>query len=80
MTFFKCFFREETSDAAILQRAAIDVQGHFSEYQDYAPTSLFIATWENVGFVPQNGSLVSCYFAVMTLSVFISPQAKEHNL
>ncbi|XP_060577111.1 nidogen-2-like [Ruditapes philippinarum] len=42
-------FYRETTEEALLQRVAADIQGHFSEFPDFEPLGLFIATWDGVG-------------------------------
>ena len=43
----------------MLQKAAVAVQGHFSQFPDFSPRSVLIVTWDNV--VPYEGdrSIVS---------------------
>ncbi|WAR19053.1 NDG-like protein [Mya arenaria] len=41
-------FYRETNEEALLQRAGADVQGHFSQFPDFEPLGLFIATWDKV--------------------------------
>lgn len=41
------FFRE-TKEEHLLQRAAADVQAHFSQFTSFEPLGLFIATWDRV--------------------------------
>ena len=41
------FFRESL-DESLLQRAAADIQTHFSSFPDFEPLGLFIATWDDV--------------------------------
>ena len=52
------YFRE-TDNVDLLQRAALDIQAHFTNYDNYMPTSLFIVTWDHVGFYKENDTLVS---------------------
>lgn len=40
----------ETNNPALLQRSIETIQESFSQAADFQPTSLFIATWENVGY------------------------------
>ena len=51
------FFRE-TTEEALLQRAASDVQTHFSQFPMFEPLSLFIATWDNVAAYGGDASMV----------------------
>lgn len=39
-----------TDQEDVLQRTAYDIRQHFSGFESYMPSLLFIATWENVGF------------------------------
>lgn len=48
----------QTQDENLLERASSDVKGHFQGYQDFKATSLFIATWEDVGYFPANNTKV----------------------
>ncbi|KAK3595925.1 hypothetical protein CHS0354_032433 [Potamilus streckersoni] len=43
-------YYRETQERAIVERAAADIQNHFSKFPTFEPTSLFIATWDNVGY------------------------------
>ncbi|XP_052256418.1 nidogen-1-like [Dreissena polymorpha] len=59
-------FYRETNDEALLQRAGMDVQAHFSQFPSFEPLGLFIATWE--GVVPygsQNTSQVNTFQIVV---------------
>lgn len=40
----------ETSNPQLLQRSVETIQESFSEAADFQPASLFIATWEDVGY------------------------------
>ncbi|XP_053375002.1 nidogen-1-like [Mercenaria mercenaria] len=39
-------FYRETTEEALLQRVAADIQGHFSQFTSFEPLGLFIATWD----------------------------------
>ncbi|KAK7103484.1 nidogen-like [Littorina saxatilis] len=43
-------FYRETQDENLLQRAAADVQSHFSGKGGFRPQALFIVTWDSVGY------------------------------
>ncbi|XP_048259530.1 nidogen-1-like [Haliotis rufescens] len=43
-------FYRETSNPTLLERAATSIQAHFRGQGTFEPTSLFIATWDNVGY------------------------------
>ncbi|KAJ8309420.1 hypothetical protein KUTeg_014294 [Tegillarca granosa] len=47
-------FYRESQEQELLERAALEVQQHFSNFDDYMPTSLFLATWDNVGYYNGN--------------------------
>ncbi|ESO97555.1 hypothetical protein LOTGIDRAFT_208735 [Lottia gigantea] len=48
----KVYYRE-TQDKSSLQRAALDIQTHFTGQESFEPTSLFIVTWDKVGYYKQ---------------------------
>lgn len=52
------YYLRQTQDENLLERASSDVKGHFQGYQDFKATSLFIATWEDVGYFPANDTKV----------------------
>ncbi|XP_067681271.1 nidogen-like [Haliotis asinina] len=60
----KIFFRE-TSDPALLQRANTDVQAHFRGYSLFEATSLFIATWDGVGYYNSKSDKVNTFQIVI---------------
>lgn len=39
----------ETNDATVLDRARVDIIGHFAGYETFQPTNVFVVTWDNVG-------------------------------
>ncbi|GBL93573.1 Nidogen-1 [Araneus ventricosus] len=43
-------YYRETQDNALLERAARDIRSHFSHAGSFHPRSLFIATWDEVGY------------------------------
>ncbi|XP_064599623.1 nidogen-1-like isoform X3 [Liolophura sinensis] len=47
-------YYRETSDSSLIQRAAADIRSHFAAFSDFQPRTLFIATWEKVGYFKQN--------------------------
>lgn len=55
-----------TDDATLLNRAKQDIG-----VSDFEPDSLFIATWDNIGFYDQHSNLVNppLYFDTMRLVV-----------
>ena len=48
----------ETSNATLLDRAASDIRGAFVNQMFFEPTSLFIATWDHVGYYSSRTDLV----------------------
>ena len=42
------FFRQ-TKNSLLLERAATEIQGAFSNYSDFVPTLLMVTTWDHVG-------------------------------
>ena len=49
----------ETTDLLLLARAASDIQAAFISQGSFAPTYLFIATWDRVGYFSRQTDLVS---------------------
>ena len=49
----------ETTEEALLQRAGADIQAHFSQFPDFEPLSLFIATWDAVAAYKGDSKSVS---------------------
>jgi len=58
------FFFRESLDESLLQRAAADIQTHFSSFPDFEPLGLFIATWDDVKQHMSDGVGVSGIFIV----------------
>lgn len=58
-------YYRNTSDQAVLERAAADVQIHFSGYETFMPKSLFIATWDRVGYYEENADKVNTFQIVL---------------
>ena len=50
-------YYRKTSDAVLLANAASEIQKGFQDFGDFEPTSLFIATWNGVGYF--GGNIVS---------------------
>ena len=46
------------TNAAILARAAIEIETNF-EVNNFRPTEVFIATWDNVGYFDRNKDRVN---------------------
>ncbi|KAL5008100.1 hypothetical protein ScPMuIL_013681 [Solemya velum] len=55
----------ETQQTALLQRAAADIQTHFSNFTLFQPTSLFIATWDKVGVYERGTSQLNTFQIVI---------------
>ena len=49
----------ETFDPDSIAMAAEQIQAAFSKHSSYTPLSLFIATWEEIGYYDQHSDLVS---------------------
>lgn len=62
----------ETSDSSLIQRAAADIRSHFAAFSDFQPRTLFIATWEKVGYFKQNSDRVCC--RIITCDRYYSEQ------
>ncbi|XP_076314540.1 uncharacterized protein LOC143226890 [Tachypleus tridentatus] len=58
-------YYRETKSQRLLTRANNDIQRHFSQGRDFQATSLFIATWDNVGHFDQKTSLVNTFQVVI---------------
>lgn len=58
-------YYRQTQDENLLERASSDVKGHFQGYQDFKATSLFIATWEDVGYFPANNTKLNTFQIVL---------------
>lgn len=52
------FFSRETQDASLLQRATESIHQAFSYAAYFEATSLFIATWKDVGYHNQGADKV----------------------
>ena len=48
-----------TQQQEILDRAAIDINTHFSEFDTYVPSVLLIVTWSEVGYYREKSDKVS---------------------
>ncbi|KAL8607394.1 hypothetical protein ACOMHN_024419 [Nucella lapillus] len=55
----------ETQDDDLLRRAAADVQSHFSGKAAFQPLSLFIVTWDKVGYYSQQYDKVNTFQLVL---------------
>ena len=49
----------QTRDGPMLQRASSEIQSAFSDFPDFEPTVLFVATWNEVGMANSRFRLVS---------------------
>lgn len=65
-TYAGTVYYRETDNKDLLQRAALDVQAHFSNFESYMPTSLFIVTWDHVGFYKENDTLLNTFQIVIS--------------
>ena len=61
MSWLLLFVHRETTEEALLQRAASDVQTHFSQFPMFEPLALFIATWDNVAAYGGDSSAVRIF-------------------
>lgn len=64
-TYAGTVYYRETDETDLLQRAALDVHAHFADFDNYMPTSLFIATWDHVGFYNKNDTLLNTFQIVI---------------
>lgn len=64
-TYAGTVYYRETDNVDLLQRAALDVHAHFSNFDSYMPTSLFIVTWDHVGFYKENDTLLNTFQIVI---------------
>lgn len=58
-------FYRESAEEAILQRAATDIQSHFSQFPTFEPQSLFIATWDGVASYETAGGELNTFQIVI---------------
>ncbi|KAK6191563.1 hypothetical protein SNE40_003218 [Patella caerulea] len=58
-------FYRETNEVALLQRAALDVQAHFTGQEAFEPKSLFIVTWHKVGAYKQTSDKLNSFQVVI---------------
>lgn len=58
-------YYRETRDAKLLQRAAADVQSHFSGIRSFRPRSLFIVSWDKVGYYNEQFDKVNTFQLVI---------------
>ncbi|XP_067009862.1 nidogen isoform X2 [Anabrus simplex] len=58
-------YYRETQDPQLLDRAAINIRDAFSAGQDFTPKSLFIATWDDVGYFDRGSDKANSFQAVI---------------
>ena len=51
-------YYRETNDTSLLSNVTLDIQSAFVDFINFTPTSLFIATWDEVGYFNSNTDLV----------------------
>lgn len=56
----KVWYRE-TTEAALLTKAKSEIRAAFINQMFFEPTTLFIATWDHVGYYDSNTDLVCQY-------------------
>jgi hypothetical protein len=49
----------QSTSNVVLQRAASEIQSAFSNFPDFEPTVLFVATWNEIGLANSRSRLVS---------------------
>lgn len=64
-------FYRETSDPTLRDKAAEQIQRAFSAHRDFYPSSLFIATWDEVGYYSRQ------YDQMNTFQVVIASDGRE---
>lgn len=62
----------ETTDSDLLEQTRLDVLNQYPEITSFNPSSLFIATWDHVGYYDSHTDLVS--------NNYKGPQKKAHLL
>ncbi|CAH1793172.1 unnamed protein product [Owenia fusiformis] len=74
------YFREETDDRSALRRASEEVGKHFPSFSEFTASSLFIATWEDVGRYNQNFEEINTFQIIIatdgtnSFATFIYPE------
>lgn len=58
-------FREETGNSDLLRRASADVVAHFQDVGAFSASSLFIATWDRVGYFRAGTDRVNTFQVVL---------------
>ncbi|XP_021357021.1 nidogen-2-like [Mizuhopecten yessoensis] len=58
------YYREST-ETALLEKAAQDIQAQFEGFETYIPRALFVATWDNVGFFRTNDTALNTFQIVI---------------
>lgn len=58
-------FYRETQDAYIIAKASEDMQSFFSNHHEFRPSSVFIATWTDVGYHPKGSDKFNTYQVVI---------------
>ena len=48
-----------TKDNETLQRAENDIHDAFTDYEDFSPTYLIVATWDHVGYYRERNDKVT---------------------
>ena len=48
----------ETNDTELLVDAVLEIVRAFEDSADFVPTSMFVATWDRVGYYDQNSDRV----------------------
>ena len=57
-------YYRETNNSNLLGNVTLEIQSAFVDFADFTPTSLFIATWVEVGYFDNNTDLVRTMFAL----------------
>ena len=52
-------YYRETNDTLLLSNVTLEIRRDFENFTDFTPTTLFIATWDEVGYFDNNTDLVS---------------------
>lgn len=62
-------FYRESQDVSDLQRASSDIRNHFAGFPEFEASSIFVVTWENVGYYPRNNDRVRTICATYLIFV-----------
>ena len=64
-TYAGTVYYRETQNQTLLQKAGQVIQNNFENYYNFIPESLFVATWDNVGYFDANDTFLNTFQIVV---------------